>query len=71
MARKSKPEEVEAKKAQEDTPVLGGGAGDGREPSIQESPEQSFEERTGVGTPPWLKEDGSQDNGLEDEPAGE
>ena len=26
----------------------------------------SFDERTGAGTPPWQREDGSQDNGAAD-----
>lgn len=28
--------------------------------------ETSFDERTGAGTPPWQREDGSQDNGAAD-----
>lgn len=39
------------------------GAGVGRKPQIAKEPEQSFDERTGVGTPPWLREDGTQDTG--------
>lgn len=47
---------------QEDAPDTNG-AGDGREPQVTEEPAQSFDERTGAGTPPWQREDGSQDNG--------
>jgi hypothetical protein len=39
------------------------GAGAGREPQIAKEPKKSFDERTGVGTPPWLNKDGSQNTG--------
>ena len=51
---KQQPEEVT-------TPVEGGGAGDGRKPSIQ-NVETTFEERTQV-TQPWRNEDGSENRG--------
>lgn len=54
-------EEVSVKSDQEDT--HDNGAGDGREPQIASEPETTFEERTGAGTPPWQKPDGSQDTG--------
>lgn len=43
--------------------ALAGGAGDGREPQIADEPEEDFDARTGAGTPPWMNEDGSQNNG--------
>ncbi len=61
----AEPEQEEV--AQEEPVTDANGAGEGREPSIQEEPEQSFDERTGAGTPPWQREDGSQDNGSETE----
>ena len=51
---KQQPEEVT-------TPVEGGGAGDGRKPSIQ-NVETTFEERTQV-SQPWRNEDGSENRG--------
>lgn len=43
------------------TPVEGGGAGDGRKPSIQ-NVKTTFEERTQV-SQPWRNEDGSENRG--------
>lgn len=51
---KQQPEEVT-------TPVEGGGAGDGRKPSIQ-NVETTFEERTAQGQP-WRNDDGSENRG--------
>jgi len=51
--------------AQVDEEVRDNGAGAGREPQIVDAPETTFDERTGAGTPPWQREDGSQDNGEE------
>lgn len=39
---------------------------DGREVTIASEPDTTFDERTGAGTPPWQREDGSQDNGAAD-----
>jgi hypothetical protein len=35
----------------------------GREPQVAKEPEQSFDERT-LGTAPFLREDGTQENGA-------
>lgn len=79
MAKQSKPEvsedptvseptapdttEPEAQETVAQEEVDTNGAGEGREPQIASEPEKSFEERTGVGTPPWLNPDGTQNTG--------
>ena len=35
---------------------------EGREPTVQEAPDTTFDERT-PGTPPFVREDGSHNNG--------
>lgn len=54
---------VESDKAEKGT----GNAGPNRKPQIAKAPAKNFDERTGAGTPPWQKEDGSQDTGVEDQ----
>ena len=39
---------------------------DSRRGVVGEPVTTSFDERTGAGTPPWQREDGSQDNGAAD-----
>ena len=46
--------------------VKDNGAGAGREPQVAKEDAKSFDERTGVGTDPWLNEDGTQNTGAED-----
>lgn len=71
---KQKPEVNEepttAPEVVEETTVKSGDAGADRKPTVRKEPAQSFDERTGVGTPPWLNEDGTQNRGdvVEAEP---
>lgn len=75
MAAKQKPEVNEepttAPEVVEESTVKAGDAGVDRKPTVVKEPAQSFDERTGAGTPPWQNEDGSQNRGevVEAEPA--
>ena len=74
MAAKKEPVKKESEKKPEAKKAVkkndGLDLGGGRKATVQPEPETSFEERTGAGTPPWMKEDGAQDNGevVESEP---
>lgn len=74
MAAKQKPkvneEPTTAPEVVEESTVQSGDAGVDRKPTVRKEPKESFDQRTGVGTPPWLNEDGSQNRGdvVEAEP---